>query len=46
MSKFDKTIQFIQGLHPGREFIPLHEPRFDGNEKKYVMDALDSTFVS
>ena len=46
MSKFDKTIQFIQGLYPGREFIPLHEPRFDGNEKKYVMDALDSTFVS
>jgi perosamine synthetase len=31
----------------GREgFIPLHEPRFWGNERKYVLDAIDSTFVS
>lgn len=28
------------------EFIPLHEPRFTGNEKKYVTDAIESTFVS
>jgi perosamine synthetase len=27
-------------------FIPLHEPRFVGNDRKYVMDAIDSTFVS
>lgn len=27
-------------------FIPLHEPRFGGNERKYVLDAIDSTFVS
>ena len=46
MYKFDKTIQFIQSLYPDREFIPLHEPRFEGNEKKYVLDAIDSTFVS
>jgi aminotransferase in exopolysaccharide biosynthesis len=24
----------------------LHEPRFRGNEKKYVLDTIDSTFVS
>jgi perosamine synthetase len=24
----------------------LHEPRFIGNERKYVLDAIDSTFVS
>lgn len=24
----------------------LHEPRFEGNDKKYVLDAIDSTFVS
>lgn len=24
----------------------LHEPRFEGNDKAYVMDAIDSTFVS
>ncbi|MEN8194781.1 MAG: DegT/DnrJ/EryC1/StrS family aminotransferase, partial [Bacteroidota bacterium] len=28
------------------EFIPLHEPRFRGNEKKYLIDCIDSTFVS
>ena len=26
--------------------IPLHEPRFIGNEKKYLNDCIDSTFVS
>jgi len=26
--------------------IPLHEPKFIGNEKKYVADCIDSTFVS
>lgn len=26
--------------------IPLHRPYFIGNEKKYVADAIDSTFVS
>lgn len=29
-----------------KDFIPLHEPRFVGNERKYVLDAIDSTFVS
>jgi aminotransferase in exopolysaccharide biosynthesis len=27
-------------------FIPLHEPRFSDIDKRYVMDAIDSTFVS
>lgn len=27
-------------------FIPLHAPHFSGNERKYVMDCIDSTFVS
>jgi aminotransferase in exopolysaccharide biosynthesis len=26
--------------------VPLHEPRFFGNEKKYILDTIDSTFVS
>lgn len=29
-----------------RDFIPLHEPKFIGNEKAYVLDCIDSTFVS
>jgi len=39
-------IDFIRGLYPNRDFIPLHEPHFAGNEKKYLLDCIDSTFVS
>ncbi len=39
-------IDFIRSLYPNRDLIPLHEPHFGGNEKKYVLDCLDSTFVS
>jgi aminotransferase in exopolysaccharide biosynthesis len=28
------------------DFIPLHEPRFIGNEKKYLEECIDSTYVS
>jgi perosamine synthetase len=28
------------------EFIPLHAPNFKGNEKKYLNECIDSTFVS
>ena len=37
---------FIKSQFLGKDFISLHEPVFVGNEKKYVMDAIDSTFVS
>ncbi len=43
---FKETVDFIKGQFPGQDFIPLHEPRFIGNEKKYVADCIDSTFVS
>lgn len=39
-------IDFIRNLYQTAEFIPLHEPKFVGNEKAYVMDCIDSTFVS
>ena len=39
-------IDFVRSIYKTEEFIPLHEPRFLGNEKKYVNDAIDSTFVS
>jgi len=29
-----------------RDFIPLHEPQFTGNEKTYLNECIDSTFVS
>lgn len=28
------------------EFVPLHEPVFNGNEKRYLLETIDSTFVS
>lgn len=39
-------VAFIRGLYQTAEFIPLHEPKFVGNEKAYVLDCIDSTFVS
>lgn len=42
---YKQTVDFIKSLFL-QEFVPLHEPRFTGNEKKYVMDCIDSTFVS
>ncbi|WP_193114744.1 LegC family aminotransferase [Sulfurimonas marina] len=41
-----KIIDFIQYTFNTKEFIPLHEPRFLGNEKKYLNECIDSTFVS
>lgn len=43
-------LDFLQALstvlgHP-QNFIPLHEPKFSGNEWEKVKDCLDSTFVS
>lgn len=43
---FTKIIDFIKSLYPDENPVPLHAPRFIGNEKKYVIDAIDSTFVS
>ena len=39
-------IKFVQGLYGTKEFIPLHAPVFNGKEKEYLNDAIDSTFVS
>jgi aminotransferase in exopolysaccharide biosynthesis len=43
---FSEIIHFIKSLYPSEILVPLHAPRFTGNEKKYVVDAIDSTFVS
>jgi aminotransferase in exopolysaccharide biosynthesis len=47
MTTNEKIVSFIkQTFNQQDSFIPLHEPRFYGNERKYVLDAIDSTFVS
>lgn len=39
-------IDFVRDIYGTKEAIPLHAPVFQGNEKLYVVDAIDSTFVS
>nr|WP_314552474.1 LegC family aminotransferase [uncultured Capnocytophaga sp.] len=42
-----ETISFIRDLYGKKEdFIPLHAPTFAGNEKKYLEECIDTTFVS
>lgn len=44
---YNDTIRFIRETFKEQEaFIPLHAPYFGGNEKKYLLDTIDSTFVS
>ena len=41
------SINFIRNVFKENDkFIPLHVPSFIGNEKKYLEDCIDSTFVS
>lgn len=42
----EQIVNFIQKLYQTKEFIPLHEPRFRGNEKQYLNECIDSAFVS
>jgi perosamine synthetase len=43
---FDDFVRFVRELYDTEEFIPLYEPKFSGNEKKYLIETIDSTFVS
>lgn len=43
---FNAVVEFVRDLYGTREAIPLHAPVFGGNEKRYVSDTIDSTFVS
>ncbi len=42
---YEKTINFINELY-GQENVPLSVPKFIGNEKKYLEECIDTTFVS
>lgn len=43
---YNNIVEFVKTLYPNEKFIPLHAPVFQGNEKKYLNDCVDSTFVS
>ena len=47
MSPAKNITEFIRTIfQEPNEFIPLHDPRFIGNERKYMMECIDSNFVS
>ena len=46
MADFSKTIDFIKSVYGNQEFTPLSVPVFAGNEKKYLNECIDTTFVS
>lgn len=43
---FNRLIQFVRDEYRSNDFIPLHAPTFAGNERVYVNQTIDSTFVS
>ena len=42
----ERTVTFIRGLYGTDGPIPLHAPVFVGNEKTYLAECIDTTFVS
>ncbi len=43
---YQNTIKFIKNLYSNQDFTPLAVPKFVGNEKKYLNECIDTTFVS
>lgn len=43
---YKEIVDFIRQLYSSEDNIPLHTPKFDGNEKKYLNECIDSTYVS
>lgn len=43
---YKEFVRFVRELYKTNDFIPLHAPQFQGNEKKYLLEVIDSTFVS
>ena len=42
---YKKIVDYIKKVF-GSDFIPLHAPVFIGNEKKYLEQCIESTYVS
>ncbi len=43
---YKKITDFIHELYNAKDFVPLAVPVFVGNEKKYLNECVDTTFVS
>jgi len=46
MANYNKTIDFIKSVYGNQPFTPLSVPVFAGNEKAYLNECIDTTFVS
>lgn len=46
MYSFQQITDKIHEMYQTQEFVPLHPPCFIGNEKKYLNECIDSTYVS
>ena len=44
--EFKEITDFVHDLYANRDFVPLSVPLFAGNEKKYLEECIDTTFVS
>lgn len=43
---YNEFVHFARELYQTDDLIPLHTPLFQGNEKRYLLDTIDSTIVS
>ena len=43
---YENFAKFVQELYGTTGPIPLHAPQFGGNDKRYLLETIDSTFVS
>ena len=43
---YSDLINFIRDWYQTKDLISLHEPRFKEIDRQYVLDSIDSTFVS
>jgi perosamine synthetase len=41
----EEVVSFARRIF-GESFVPLHRPVFEGNERQYLVDCIDSNFVS
>lgn len=43
--RFQPVVDLVRSIY-GDGFVPLHRPVFEGREKQYLIDCIDSNFVS
>lgn len=44
--QIETLVQKLKDFYPKKDFIPLHEPIFNGNEVNYVTDCIETGWVS